>query len=265
MMATDHARSRFHSMLPTFMTRSRCLIPALALLFSPAAWAAAGESVVCEGISKPLQSVVMSASLSEMIVSIPVEEGDRIKKGQLLVNLESEKEVLAVERLEQMVTKADFDFSAAKRLFDQKVTSRDEMLSKEVELKRLQTELKMAKAVVAERQMLAPFDGVVVQRFREPGEAVNEAEPILKVIDADKLLLLFYMDVKMLSALKKGDALDVVFPEASPPLQRKAVVTFIDPEVDARSGMFRVRLLMDNADHSVRPGMKVRTEIPSSP
>jgi hypothetical protein len=32
----------------------------------------------------------------------------------------------------------------------------------------------------------------------------------------------------------------------------------IDPEVDARSGMFRVRLLMDNSDHAIRPGMKVR-------
>ena len=129
----------------------------------------------------------------------------------------------------------------------------------------MQVELEMAKAVVAERQMLAPFDGVVVNRYREPGEAVNEADPILKVIDADKLLLLFYMDVRMLSVLKVGDQLDVTFPEISPPLARKAVITFVDPEVDGRSGMFRVRLLMENADHAARPGMKVRTEIPSIP
>lgn len=247
------------------MNCGRQLMPILTLAacLSASLDAGAAETVVCEGVAKPLQSVVMSASLSEVIMSIAVEEGQRIRKGQVLVNFESEKEVLSVERLEQMVTKAEFDYNAAKRLFDQKVTSRDEMLSKEVEYKRVQTELKMAKAVVAERQMLAPFDGVVVNRFREPGEAVKEADPVLKVIDADKLLLLFYMDVRMLSVVKTGDLLDVSFPEVSPPLARKAAITFIDPEVDARSGMFRVRMLMENADHSVRPGMKVRAEFPS--
>lgn len=250
-----------------FMICVRHLMPILAIVvsFSESLDVGAAEALVCEGVAKPMRSVVMSASLSESIISITVEEGERITKGQVLVNLESEKEVLAVERLEQMVTKANIDFNAAKRLFEQKVSSRDEMLSKEIELKRLQTELKMAKAVVAERQMLAPFDGVVVNRFREPGEAVNEAEPILKVMNADKLLLLFYMDVRMLSLLKVGDSLDVTFPEVLPPLARKAVITFIDPEVDARSGMFRIRLLMNNADHSVRPGMKVLTELPSIP
>mgnify|MGYP007089523152 CR=1 FL=1 len=50
------------------------------------------------------------------------------------------------------------------------------MLSKEVDLKRLQTELRMAKAEIAEREMLAPLTGVVVLRFHEPGEAVGCVE-----------------------------------------------------------------------------------------
>jgi multidrug efflux pump subunit AcrA (membrane-fusion protein) len=59
-----------------------------------------------------------------------------------------------------------------------------------------------------------------------------------------------------------GDEIDVTFPEMTPAVQRKAKIHFIDPEVDARSGMFRVRLLMDNADQAVRPGMKVRGAFP---
>ena len=129
-------------------------------------------------------------------------------------------------------------------------------------MKRLQTELKMAHAEIAEREMLAPLTGVVVHRLREPGEAVNEAEPILQVMDSDKLLLLFYLEAPMLSLIKMGDELDVAFPEMTPAVERKAKINFIDPEVDARSGMFRVRLLMDNSDQAVRPGMKVRAAFP---
>jgi len=222
----------------------------------------AREVAMREGVAKPFKVVVMSASLREMITKIGVEEGDRITEGQVLVNLESEKEKLAVERTEQLIAKAQFDYNAAKRLFEQNVSSKDDMLSKEVDLKRLQTELRMAKAEVAEREMLAPLTGVVVRRFHEPGEAVNEAEPVLQVMDSDKLLLLFHLEAPMLSMLKIGDEIDVVFPEMTPAAERKAKVHFIDPEVDARSGLFRMRLLMENSDQAVRPGMKVKGAFP---
>lgn len=221
-----------------------------------------------EGVAKPFKTVIMSASLREVITKIAVEEGDRIKQGQVLVSLEAEKEKLAAERLVQMIAKAQFDFNASKRLFEQNVSSRDEMLAKDVDLKRLQAELKIANAEVAEREMVAPLTGVVVHRYHEVGEAVNEAEPILQVMDSDKLLLLFYLEAPMLSVLKMGDEVAVSFSEMVPAVERKAKINFIDPEVDARSGMFRVRLLMDNSDHAIRPGMKVRgafTEVKLNP
>ena len=224
---------------------------------SPAGWH--------EGVAKAFRTVTLSASLREVITKISVQEGDRIKEGQVLVSLESEKEKLAVERLEQMLEKAVFDYNAAKRLFEQNVSSKDEALAKEVEMKRVDAELKIAKAEVAEREVRAPLTGVVVQRFREPGEAVNEAEPMLEVMEADRLLLLFHLETRMLSVLKQGQEIEVQFPELSPPLNRRAKVHFIDPQVDARSGLFRVRLLLDNQDGQARPGMKVRAQFPALP
>jgi RND family efflux transporter MFP subunit len=218
-----------------------------------------------EGVAKAFRTVTISASLREVITKISVREGDRITEGQVLVSLESEKEKLAVERLEQMLEKARFDHTAAKRLFEQNVSSKDEALAKEVEMKRVDAELKIAKAEVAEREVRAPLTGVVVQRFREPGEAVNEAEPMLQVMESDRLLLLFYLETRLLSVLKTGQEMEVQFPELSPPLLCRAKVDFIDPQVDARSGLFRVRLLLDNPDGQARPGMKVRAKFPALP
>jgi len=221
-------------------------------------FAGAELPVYHEGVAKPFNVVTISASLRDRITKIAVEEGDRITQGQVLVSLEAEKEKLSADRLVQMVAKAQFDFNAAKRLFEQNVSSKDDMLLKEVDLKRMQAELNIAKAEVAQRELLSPLTGVVVHRYHEPGEAVNEAEPILQVMDSDKLLLLFYLEAPMLSVLKTGDEVAVTFSEMVPAVERKAKINFIDPEVDARSGMFRVRLLMDNSDHAIRPGMKVR-------
>ncbi|MDB6138223.1 MAG: secretion protein HlyD family protein, partial [Verrucomicrobiaceae bacterium] len=217
---------------------------------------------VREGVAKPLKVVTLSASLREVITSIAVEEGERITEGQILVNLASEKQRLAGERLQQLIDKAQFDYNAAKRLFEANVSSKDEAFAKETELKRIQAELRISKAEVAEREIHSPLTGVVVHRFHEAGEAVNEAEPIMQVMDTDRLLLLFYLEAPMLSVLKMGEEIEVIFPELTPVVVRKAKLQFIDPEVDARSGMFRARLLMDNKDQAVRPGMKVQAKFP---
>jgi membrane fusion protein, multidrug efflux system len=76
-----------------------------------------------EGLAQPFRTVTVSASLREVIEKITPEEGDRVKAGDLLVELESVKEALSVERLEQMLEKAKFDAAAAKRLFEQNVSS----------------------------------------------------------------------------------------------------------------------------------------------
>lgn len=216
-----------------------------------------------EGVAKPFRAVILSASLREVITNIAVAEGDRIKEGQIIVNLESAKEKVAVERLQLMLEKAEFDYNASKRLFEQNVSSKDEALAKELEVKRIKADLKIAQAEVAEREIRAPLSGVVVHRLHEVGEAVNEAEAIMQVMEVDRLLLLFHLEATMLSALKLAQEIEVNFPELSPPVQGRAKLHFIDPEVDARSGLFRVRLLLENPEGQARPGMKVRAKFPS--
>lgn len=238
----------------------------LALLLNlAAAWPCLAQTTTAtpphEGVARPFKTVTISASLREVITSIAVEEGDRITKGQIIVNLEAEKESLAVERLALMLEKARFDAAAAKRLYESNVSSKDDMLAKETEQKRIDAELKIAKAEVAERAVHAPIDGVVVQRMREPGEAVNEAEPIMQVMDTDKLLVLFYLETPLLTSIKLGQEAEVVFPEVSPPVKRKGTIQFIDPAIDPRSGLFRVRVLLENKDAAARPGMKALWQV----
>jgi RND family efflux transporter MFP subunit len=217
-----------------------------------------------EGSVKPFRSVTVSASIREIILKFHVEEGDRIREGQPLVSLRSEKQRLAVERLEQMISKAQFDYNAAQRLFEQKVASRDDAFAKEVELKRLQAEHGIAKAELEEREILAPLTGVVVRKFKEAGESISENDPILEVIETDKLLLLFYLEASQLPFIHLGQDFTVRFPEM-PGQAATAKVNFIDPEIDSRSGLFRVRLLLDNKEGLIRPGLRVQATFPAAP
>lgn len=217
-----------------------------------------------DGVVKPYKAVIISASLREIIRKIEVSEGERIKEGQMLVRLESEKQRLSIERYALVISKATFDQKAAQRLFEQNVASRDDAMNKDIELKRLQVEQDIAKAELADREIKSPISGVVVRKLKESGESVNETEPILQIMETDRLLLLFYLEADMLSSVKLGQELATRYPELSPDTVKKAVVDFIDPEVDARSGLFRVRLLLDNKDDSIKPGMRAQAEFPAA-
>lgn len=221
------------------------------------------EVVPKEGVAKPYRTVTISASIRELIQQIHVEEGDIVREGQLLVSLQSEKQALAAERIVQMISKAEFDYNAAKRLFEQKVASKDDAFQAEVELKRLNAELGIAHAELNERKIEAPLSGVVVRKFKESGESIAENDPILQILQTDQLLLLFHLDATMLPSIKLGQSLTVRFPEMPEMEELSATLNFIDPEVDSRSGLFRVRLLLDNKEGLVRPGLRVEADFPS--
>lgn len=241
----------------------RRLVVLLAIGVAVASENAVAQTVWLDGVVKPYKAVTISASLREIIRKIEVSEGDRIKEGQMLVRLESEKQRLSIERYALVISKATFDQKAAQRLFEQNVASRDDAMNKDIELKRLQVEQDIARAELADREIKSPLNGVVVRKLKESGESVNETEPILQLMETDRLLLSFYLESNLLSSVKPGQELATRYPELSPDTVRKAVVDFIDPEVDARSGLFRVRLLLDNKDDSIKPGMRVQAEFPA--
>lgn len=240
------------------------MVSLLVVLFSiglsPSAQA---ENAWLDGVAKPFKSVIVSSTLRESIRQIEVEEGDRVKVGQPLIYLNSEKQRLAVERYDLVIRKADFDHKAAQRLFEQNVSSRDDAMDKEMELKRLVVERAIAQAEYDERTIVSPLNGVVVRKLKEAGESVNEVEPILQIIENDRLLLLFYLHADMLPSVELGQSLTTRYPALSPDLVKVAKLNFIDPEVDARSGLFRVRLLLDNADGAIKPGMRVQAAFPA--
>jgi membrane fusion protein, multidrug efflux system len=125
-----------------------------------------------------------------------------------------------------------------------------------VEQKRITAELNIAKAELAERSIVSKIDGVIVNRLKEPGEAVNEADPILHMAEVDRILVLFHLETSFLTKLKKGDPVTLTFSEVEPAVVKTGTIHFIDPLVDPRSGLFRLRVLVDNKDNAARPGMK---------
>ncbi|MEM7252828.1 MAG: efflux RND transporter periplasmic adaptor subunit, partial [Pseudomonadota bacterium] len=229
----------------------------------------------------PHAVVEVSSGVSGRIQNIHVDVGDWVGRDQVVAALESgvERANLALAdaraNLEAEVglrkTRLSFDRRRRERtqaLHQRKVASTHEKEEAERDaamalwqlrqandnLALARLERTRAEEVLKLRTIRAPISGVVTERFKWPGEFVEE-EPILRVAKLDPLRVEVIVPVALHQALHRNMVAEVL-PETTPDEPRQGRVQVIDPMADPASGTFRVRVELPNPDHSLLGGIK---------
>lgn len=225
-------------------------------LFFLLVFAVAARADDTQGLAIPFKLVsVSSPVLQEVIEHVLVEEGDAVKESQVLIELRKEKEELEVRQAQQVVQQRQFTAAGAQKLFNEKIGSKEVALEKQTELELAKIQLAAAEVRLKEKTIRAPLSGIVVKKYKEAGEAVDRVEKLLDVVNIDQVYVQFYLDPKMMQSIKQDAEIPVRFPViGSQDFIGK--VSFIDPRIDAGSGLFRVKILIENKDHSVKAGMR---------
>lgn len=224
-----------------------------------------------------------------LIDQVHVKRGDVVRKGQVLVTLESgpERAALALARskatmkgpLEASESRLDFAVKKEQRaleLYKQKFVSagaldeaRTQRELAESELKEArenqklnELEMQRAEEVVKLRTIRSPFTGIVVERFLTSGEFAtsNVKNPILKLAEVDPLNVEVILPANLYGRIRMG-AKAKVTPEA-PGGDFAAVVVLVDRVIDAASGTFGVRLELPNPGQRIPAGAKCRVKFP---
>jgi RND family efflux transporter MFP subunit len=220
--------------------------------------ASAAPDKTFDGLVLPLREVVIGSPVEAPIEAIKVREGDKVEKGELLVVLHSKMEQLEAKRAAAAVEKREFEFKSSENLFKDKIISEDEALQSRVELDLAKLTLEMAEEQVNRRQLKAPFSGIVVERFLEVGEMVRPSEPVLVLLDLKQVYVQFYVRAENLSEIRVDQSASIVFPSLSINEPVVGQVDFIDPRVDAASGLLRVRVLLENEEGTIKAGVRAR-------
>ena len=215
-----------------------------------------------EGTSQPRERITISSPVDEVVEEVLVEEGDNVSKGDVLAKLLSKKQELAVKKLDNLISKAKFEYEAVKDLYEKKIESRANYLEKKAILGGFEVDKLMAENDVSDRLIKSPSDGVIVYRLIDPGESAEKVKALFELIDVSSLQLVFFLSTEHLDLFELGDHVGVEFPELKNNLSGKAVLKFIDPQVDSRSGLFRLRFEFDNKDAKIKPGVRVRMKLP---
>ncbi len=224
-----------------------------------------------------------------LIERLHVDRGDAVRRGQTLVTLRGD-----IERANVVVadtrSQVDADILAAKAsldLADQKVRRAEALVAQnfissqsvdqargeaEVARQKLKQvssqqliwikERAVAQAQLAVRTVTSPFAGVVVERYVNLGERVEE-RPMVRIAVIDPLRVELLVPTALFGSLAKGDQI-AVMPELPGAESVTATVQQVDKVFDAASNSFRVRLSLPNPGNKLPAGLRCKADVPGA-
>jgi len=257
----------------------------LAAVAGPAA-AQSGQTYDC--LIEARQSIDIRSSVDGIIDKLYVRRGETVRKGQLLATLASAPEHAALElarsrasmvgEIRSAQAKVDLakkKWQRAEELLQKNfvsVNARDEAQAEyrlAIEQLRAATEnqklaeldVTRSEAVLAQRSIKSPVNGVVVEVLLRPGDLMssNQKDPIIKLVEVDPLNVELVLPVSQFGRIKVGERA-LVLPEEPVGGKHAARVEIVDPVVDAASGTFGVRLRLPNPGNRIPAGIKCRVQ-----
>jgi len=230
------------------------------LLLVLAAGSLRAESIPeVDGIMLPRHRVNLSIAVEARLREVFAQEGRKVKRGDVLGILYTESEELDTSRAAAQLKKADFLFKSKTRLKETKSLAEVEMLAAEVDLELARIEVERSQAILRDKTLAAPWDGIVLRVLKSAGETVNRGEKVIELIDYSTIYVDVYLDAKFLTAVKPGQRAKILC-DAIGREPAIATVAMVDPVIEPGSGLSRVRLEMPNPELRIPTGLPVRVQ-----
>lgn len=241
--------------------------PPIILLLSVLGWIAPAlhaettmpspAALEADAVLLPARSVKLSLPVEATLRELRVKEGDFVKKGDVLAVLYSPVEALARDRAEKERELAAFQLQVSDKLRSDAIVSEEEARRKQMDHDVAAIEAQRAQAILADKTIIAPFDGCVLRIYKEPGETVARVEKVVEMVDYATLYAESYLESSWLGAVRRGSTARVVIPHLGDQTHQ-AMVENVDPVADPASGLFRVRLVLDNTDFAIPSGVPAK-------
>lgn len=245
------------------MTWIRGLVPALVFAVGGAAFADTARPV--PGLILPLHEVEVGTAVAGIVAEVLVQEGQTVAQGDVLARLEDAMEKLDVERAARILEKARFDHEATQKLFSQNVATKEAALAKKIDFELAGLQLRAAEERLRQRTIRAPLQGIVVRREKEPGEAVLLNETVVQIVHIQEVYAQFYLEPAQAGGLSQGQQVTLRVPSLPAAATITGVVHFMDPRMDAESGLYRVKVKLQNPGLLLKAGMRVEAELAGRP
>lgn len=194
------------------------------------------------------------------IIHFGVQAGAPVKRGHVILRLDSRVAELAVELAQVRLVEAERLLTRAARLHSKNVNSKAKVDDARTVMQRARLELEQAQDALSRRTMRAPFDGFVGIPKAETGDRVTTTTTIITMDDRRELMVEIEVPEQYLARLQVGQKVTARTPSFGERLFQ-GTVDKIDSRIDPTSRAVMLRAHLPNQDDELRPGMSFAVEL----
>jgi membrane fusion protein (multidrug efflux system) len=206
------------------------------------------------GNARANESVDISSKTSNVVTSIRFRDGERVRAGQMLVQLDDAQTRADAAAAQAAVTESESQYNRSRELLNTQALSKSSFEQLEATLKSNRAKLQAAQARLEDTVIRAPFSGRVGLRRVSVGTLISPGDVITTLDDTSVIKLDFAVPETFVSTVREGLSVRATAP-AYAGRSFAGKVASIDSRVDVNTRSVTVRALLANEDGALKPGM----------
>lgn len=211
------------------------------------------------GTILPNESVEIRPEISGRVTKIYFQEGQRVKKGDLLLSFNDDELTAQLEKLKY--TKKlyeDVEFRQRK-LLEREAISLEEYERSLTELQTSNADIRLTQAQIDKYRIRAPFDGVIGLRLVSEGSYVTPGNLVASIYNVDPIKIEFSVPGRYAAQIKNGKK--IYFRTESSPQLIEGTIYAVEPQIDLNTRTLRIRAKSPNPKGSILPGQFANIDV----
>lgn len=218
------------------------------------------DSISVIGTLQSSESVEIKSEINGTIQHIGFEEGQKVSKGDVLIEIEKNKLQAAYDQAVANFNLAESTATRYKTLVENKAVSQQEYDEASARLASNKAAVDLAREQLEDSVITAPFDGVMGERLVSVGQYVSQGVKLTSVFNQDPIKAGFHVPERFLNEIKMNQNIEMSV-AAFKDKKYQGRVSFIDPKVDETTRTTLIKALLDNKDGDLREGMFASIEL----
>ena len=197
--------------------------------------------------------VAATAEVAGRITRLTVDEGDNVRRGQLIATLDLESLDKQIAEIETSLSLARETYNRYQRLWDQNIGSEIQLLQSKNQVERLEKSLETIRFQQGKQNVYAPISGSVEMVFTKQGEIAAPGAPIVQILDTRKVKVVVDIPETYINAVRRGQMVKVTLPALNRELDAK--VTNLGRTIDPNNRTFEMEIALSNNDGTLKPNL----------
>ena len=212
------------------------------------------------GNVRAFRGVELSTELGGLVQTVPVKSGQDVKEGELLIKLNDASDVAQLNSLKAMADLAKVINERDRQQLAIQAISKNVFDTSAADAKSKQAQVEQQTALVAKKNLKAPFSGRVGIVSINPGQYVNPGDKLLTLQTLDPIFVDFNLPQNNAEQIQVGQEV-VVTTDAFKDASFTGKITAVSPKVDSNTRNIQVEAQLANPDKKILPGMFANVNI----